>query len=100
MVHEGILARMGRVIAGVAFAAVEKAEAANNVAVIEQAIREIDAAAEEARAELGKARAEEHRIGSRRDEDGADNAAPEDQKRTARPANPGQPPKAGSGRQN
>src|SRR5262245_53345786 len=68
MVHEGILSRMGRLIAGVAHATVEKAEGVNRVAVVEQAIREIDAAAEEARADLGKARAEEHRIQSRRKE--------------------------------
>src|SRR5262249_36271523 len=40
----------------------------NRVAVVEQAIREIDAAAEDARGDLGKARAEEHRIASRRSE--------------------------------
>jgi phage shock protein A len=68
MVHEGILSRMGRLIAGIAHATVEKAEGINPVAVVEQAIREIDAAAEEARADLGKARAEEHRIESRRKE--------------------------------
>jgi len=68
MIHEGILSRMGRLIAGAAYATLEKAEGANRVAVVEQAIREIDAAAEEARAELGKARAENHRIQSRRKE--------------------------------
>jgi hypothetical protein len=75
MIHEGILSRMGRLIAGVAYATVEKAEGANRTAVVEQAIREIDAAAEEARAELGKARAEEHRITSRRGEISNDLAA-------------------------
>ena len=59
---------MGRLIAGVTYATLEKVEGINRVAVVEQAIREIDAAAEEARAELGKARAEEHRIQSRRKE--------------------------------
>ena len=68
MIHEGILSRMGRLIAGVAYATMEKAEGANGVAIVEQAIREIDSAAEEARAELGKAKAEEHRIASRRTE--------------------------------
>ena len=68
MIHEGILSRMGRLIAGVAYATVEKAEGVNRVAIVEQAIREIDSAAEEARADLGKARAEEHRIASRRTE--------------------------------
>jgi phage shock protein A len=99
MVHEGILARMGRVIAGVAFAAVDKAEAANQIAVIEQAIREIDAAAEETRAELGKARAEEHRIGSRRDEITADVAALENKIRTALESNRDDLAKAGVARQ-
>jgi phage shock protein A len=68
MIHEGILSRMGRLIAGVAYATIEKAEGINGVAIVEQAIREIDSAAEEARAELGRARAEEHRIASRRTE--------------------------------
>ncbi|MBB3351137.1 hypothetical protein FHT70_001046 [Rhizobium sp. BK049] len=68
MTNEGILSRMGRLIAGIANAAVDKAEGINKIAVIEQAIREIDAAADEARTDLGKARAEEYRIQSRRDE--------------------------------
>lgn len=75
MIHEGILSRMGRLIAGVAYATVDKAEGANRVAIVEQAIREIDAAAEDARAALGKARAEEHRIASRRREISDDIAA-------------------------
>ncbi|ABC91902.1 hypothetical conserved protein [Rhizobium etli CFN 42] len=68
MTNEGILSRMGRLIAGIANAAIDKAEGVNKIAVIEQAIREIDAAAEEARTDLGKARAEEYRIQSRKDE--------------------------------
>ncbi|ANL73212.1 PspA/IM30 family protein [Rhizobium phaseoli] len=68
MTNEGILSRMGRLIAGIANAAIDKAEGVNKIAVIEQAIREIDAAAEEARADLGKARAEKYRIQSRKDE--------------------------------
>lgn len=72
MIHEGILSRMGRLIAGIAYATVEKAEGTNGVAVVEQAIREIDQAAEDAKADLGKARAEEHRITSRRREIEAD----------------------------
>ncbi len=66
--NEGILSRMGRLIAGLANAAVDKVEGANKIAVIEQALHEIDAAADEARADLGKARAEEYRIQSRRTE--------------------------------
>ncbi|AYG60076.1 PspA/IM30 family protein [Rhizobium jaguaris] len=68
MMNEGILSRMGRLIAGLANAAIDKAEGANKIAVIEQALREIDAAADEARTDLGKARAEEYRIQSRRTE--------------------------------
>ncbi|MBM7049964.1 PspA/IM30 family protein [Rhizobium lusitanum] len=66
--NEGILSRMGRLIAGLANAAVDKVEGANKIAVIEQALHEIDAAADEARTDLGKARAEEYRIASRRTE--------------------------------
>lgn len=65
---EGILARMGRLIAGIANAAVDKAEGVNKIAVVEQALREIDAAAEEARSDIGRSRAEEYRIQSRREE--------------------------------
>ncbi len=72
MMNEGILSRMGRLIAGIANAAVDKAEGTNKVAVVEQALREIDAAAEEAKADIGKARAEEYRIQSRREEIASD----------------------------
>lgn len=83
MIHEGILSRMGRLIAGVAYATMEKAEGANGIAIVEQAIREIDSAAEEARAELGKAKAEEHRIASRRTEISQEIAGLEDKIRFA-----------------
>lgn len=72
MTNEGILSRMGRLIAGLANAAVDKAEGSNKIVIVEQALREIDAAAEEARSDIGQARAEEYRILSRRDEIGAD----------------------------
>ncbi len=72
MMNEGILSRMGRLIAGVANAAVDKAEGTNKIAVVEQALREIDSAADEARTDIGKARAEEYRIQSRREEIVAD----------------------------
>src|SRR3712207_2346257 len=49
-------------------AALDQAEGAQPVAVLEQAIREIDAAAEDVRVELGRAIAERHRLQSRRDE--------------------------------
>ncbi len=83
MIHEGILSRMGRLIAGVAYATMEKAEGVNGIAIVEQAIREIDSAAEEARAELGKAKAEEHRIASRRIEISQEVAGLEDKIRFA-----------------
>lgn len=99
MIHEGILSRMGRLIAGVAYATVDKAEGANRVAVVEQAIREIDAAAEDARAALGKARAEEHRIASRRGEICDDIAALDAKIRTAVRENREDLAKAGVARQ-
>jgi phage shock protein A len=68
MMNEGILSRMGRLIAGAANAAVDRIEDTNKVAVVEQALREIDAAADEARADIGKSKAEEYRINTRREE--------------------------------
>jgi phage shock protein A len=62
MSNEGILARLGRVIAGVVNNAVDAAEASNPVAVAQQAVREIGAIAEEARAALGVAMAAGHRL--------------------------------------
>jgi phage shock protein A len=59
---EGILSRIGRVIAGVAHGSVDALEGANAIATVEQSIREIDAVADEARGSAGKARAEEHRL--------------------------------------
>lgn len=73
--QEGILSRMGRLIAGIANATIDKVEDANKVTVVEQAIREIDQAADQARADLGKAKAEEYRVKSRRAEIGADLAS-------------------------
>src|SRR5207253_346825 len=60
MATEGVFARVGRVVAGMAHAAVLAAEQSNPAAVLEQAIREIDGAADEVRTELGKATAERH----------------------------------------
>lgn len=62
MATEGILSRIGRVIAGLAHGAADTLEGANATATVEQSIREIDAVADEARLSAGKARAEEHRI--------------------------------------
>jgi phage shock protein A len=65
MAYEGILSRVGRLVAGIAHATVDRAEQADPIAVVEQAIREIDREAEEARAVLGKHTAEQHRLESR-----------------------------------
>ncbi|MBV9458188.1 MAG: PspA/IM30 family protein, partial [Bradyrhizobium sp.] len=68
MLHEGILARMGRLLAAVASQTIDNAESNNKVALVKQAIREIDAGADEARYALGKSRAEEFRLKRRREE--------------------------------
>jgi phage shock protein A len=68
MLHEGILARMGRLLAAIASQTVDSAESSNKVALVKQAIREIDAGAEEARHALGKSRAEEFRLTRRRED--------------------------------
>jgi phage shock protein A len=63
-----ILSRAGRLIAGIAYGAIDRAEDNNKVAVVKQAIREIEAAEKEARDNLAQARAEEYRLGARRGE--------------------------------
>ena len=68
MVHEGILARMGRLLAAIASETIDNVENSNKVALVKQAIREIDAGADEARHALGKSRAEEFRLKRRREE--------------------------------
>jgi phage shock protein A len=68
MLHEGILARMGRLLAAIASQTIDNAESSNKVAMVKQAIREIDSGADEARYALGKSRAEEFRLKRRRDE--------------------------------
>ena len=65
---ETVVTRIGRVIAGMTHAAVSAAEQVNPDAIIEQSIREIDSAADEVKAELGKAIAEKHRINARKEE--------------------------------
>jgi phage shock protein A len=75
MLHEGILARMGRLLAAIASQTIDNAESNNKVAMVKQAIREIDAGADEARFALGKSRAEEFRLKRRRDELDAEAAA-------------------------
>ncbi|HMO28050.1 PspA/IM30 family protein [Enterovirga sp.] len=81
--QEGVLSRMGRLIAGIAHATIDRVEDAGKVAVVEQAIREIDQAADQARAELGKAKAEEYRVKARKAEIGADLASLEEKLRLA-----------------
>jgi phage shock protein A len=68
MLHEGILARMGRLLAAIASQTIDDAENNNKVALVKQAIREIDGGADEARHALGKSRAEEFRLKRRREE--------------------------------
>ena len=68
MLHEGILARMGRLLAAIASQTIDDAESNSKVALVKQAIREIDAGADEARYALGKSRAEEFRLKRRRTE--------------------------------
>jgi phage shock protein A len=68
MLHEGILARMGRLLAAIASQTIDNVENSNKVALVKQAIREIDAGADEARYALGKSRAEEFRLKRRRQE--------------------------------
>lgn len=62
------LNRIGRVIAGMANAAVDAVEGVNPEAIIEQSLREIDAAAAEIRAELGSVTAERFRLETRQGE--------------------------------
>ena len=68
MLHEGILARMGRLLAAIASQTIDNAENSNKLALVKQAIREIDTGADEARYALGKSRAEEFRLKRRREE--------------------------------
>jgi phage shock protein A len=63
-----ILSRAGRLIAGIAYGAIEKAEDNNKVALVKQAIREIEQAEKEARDSLSQARAEQYRLSARRGE--------------------------------
>lgn len=68
MATENIVSRIGRLIAGMAHGAVDSAERANAKPVLEQAIREIDAAAEEVRGDIGRKTAERFRVAARRKE--------------------------------
>jgi phage shock protein A len=78
-----ILSRAGRLIAGIAYGAIEKAEDNNKVALVKQAIREIEQAEKEARDSLSQARAEEYRLNARRAEIERETAVLTEQIRTA-----------------
>ena len=65
---ENFLSRVGRLIAGIAYDAIEQAEGDNKLKVVGQAIREIERAESEARDALASARAEEYRLNARRTE--------------------------------
>jgi len=62
MAQEGILGRMGRIVSGATNALVDNIEGRAPVMVVEEALREIDRAASEARDAYGRHQAEVHRI--------------------------------------
>jgi phage shock protein A len=99
MLHEGILARMGRLLAAIASQTIDNAENSNKVALVKQAIREIDAGADEARYALGKSRAEEFRLKRRREELDAEVAGLTDKIRLALAENREDLARAGVARQ-
>jgi phage shock protein A len=99
MLHEGILARMGRRLAAIAGQTIDNAENSNKVALAKQAIREIDAGAAEARYALGKSRAEEFRLKRRREELDAEVAGLNDKIRLALAENREDLARAGVARQ-
>ena len=65
MATEGVVARVGRVMAGMANSVVDMAEQANPEAILAQALREIDGAIDEVRTELGRAKGEQMRVEAR-----------------------------------
>jgi len=65
MATEGVVTRVGRVMAGMAHSVVDMAEQANPEATMAQALREIDGAIDEVRTELGRARSEQIRVEAR-----------------------------------
>lgn len=99
MLHEGILARMGRLLAAIASQTIDNAENLNKVAMVKQAIRDIDAGADEARDALGKSRAEEFRLKRRQDELNAEVAGLTDKIRLAIAENRDDLARAGVARQ-
>jgi phage shock protein A len=65
MATEGVVARIGRVMAGMAHTVVDLAEQANPEGVLTQALREIDGAIDEVRTEIGKSKSEQIRLEAR-----------------------------------
>ncbi len=65
---ESLFSRAGRLLAGIAVEAIERAEGNNKQAVVKQAIREIEAAEQEARDDLARERAQEWRLKARQGE--------------------------------
>src|SRR5262249_23000087 len=65
MAAEGVVARVGRVMAGMAHSVVDMVEQANPEAVVAQALREIDGALDEVRTGVGKAKSEQMRVEAR-----------------------------------
>lgn len=63
---ENILTRVGRIIGGISNAALDGVEDRNGLATAQQALREIDEVIDEARLDLGKIKAEDHRLTARR----------------------------------
>jgi phage shock protein A len=65
---ESLFSRAGRLLAGIAVEAIERAEGNNKQAVVKEAIREIEAAEQEARDDLARERAQEWRLKARQGE--------------------------------
>ena len=63
---ETILTRVGRIIGGLSNAALDAVEDRNGLSIAQQALREIDEVIHEARIDLGKVKAEDHRLNARR----------------------------------
>ena len=83
MIPENIINRVGRLISGIAHVAIDKAEGSNRLAVVQQAIREIEDAEATAQADLAQARAAEYRLNARRGEVDAELATLAEKIRTA-----------------
>ena len=80
---ESLFSRAGRLLAGIAVEAIERAEGNNKQAVVKQAIREIEAAEQEAREDLARERAQEWRLKARQAEISKDMDTLNDQIATA-----------------